>query len=109
MCYDYSDHFIEHGGLGDNPRIQEYGNDDFSHAAVHVDTTRGPYIVDFTSIQFAPELSTPLVLPRSRYEKVLAKKVGPVERGVPYPEQDPRPGSEELRRRGPSDPMRYSK
>ena len=109
MCYEYSDHFIEHGGVS-GVHLQPYdAGDDFGHATVHVQTSRGPYIVDFTSNQFDPKTPVPIVEPRHRYEKRLKTQFGSVTRGYARPENDPIPGSPEHKRRGPSDPNEYNK
>jgi hypothetical protein len=109
MCYEYSDHFIEHSGVA-GVHLQPYeAGGDFGHATVHVPTTNGPYIVDFTSNQFDPKTPVPLVEPRHRYEKRLEDHFGSVERNTARPENDPIPGSPEHKRRGPSDPMEYAK
>jgi hypothetical protein len=109
MCYEYSDHFIEHGGVS-GAHLQPYeAGGDFGHATVHVPTTNGPYIVDFTSNQFDPHTPVPLVEPRHRYEKRLERHFGSVERNPARPENDPIPSSPEHKRRGPSDPMEYAR
>jgi hypothetical protein len=76
---------------------------------VNVPTSRGPYIVDFTSNQFDSEAPVPLVEPRHHYEKRLATRFGSVSRGPTRPDQDPIPGSPEHKRRGPSDVEEYNK
>jgi hypothetical protein len=109
MCYEYSDHFIEHSGVNKGVHLQPYDiAEDFGHAAVHVQTSRGPYIVDFTANQFNEKTNVPVVEPRHRYEKRLASQFGSIKRNSPNPSQDPIPGSSEYKRRGPSNPMDYA-
>lgn len=77
-CYHascgYLDSLTDHGHTG---RLQAYEvPDDVEHVphhphhfVVHVETSKGPYVVDMTHRQFTPKAPYPLIEPKDRFEK----------------------------------------
>lgn len=75
VCYECSEDFVERSHLGHtglNPKHVKQvllNNDDrgIGHSASEVETTHGPYVVDFTYRQYNNKAKSAVVLPKKGY------------------------------------------